>query len=287
MRILVTGGRGMLGKNLVEKLERRGEKVCVFDLPSGDVCDRERVEQAFLSVRPEVVFHLAAYTDVDGAEEERELAYSVNVLGSEAVSEFSKKYGAKIVYLSTDYVFGGSGDLPWRTDDEPSPVNFYGWSKREGEERVLKSNDRSFVVRTAWLYGDGKNFVRSVLAAAKAKKVLRVVDDQVGSPTYVGDLNDCLIEISRSEKYGIYHATGEGFCSRFSFAKKIFAIAEELDERWREIEVLPQKSEDYPLPAKRPKNGRLDKSKLEREGFSRLPDFETSLKKYLIEELKK
>lgn len=281
MRVLITGGRGMLGKSVLKRWKGQGWELFVADLPETDIVDEKSVENCFLRVCPEVVVHTAAYTDVERAETERDRAFAINERGTELVTKESEKYGAKFVYISTDYVFSGKGETPWQTDDTPAPINVYGESKLKGERDVERISSKWFIVRTAWLYGAGKNFVSTMLRLGKERDIIPVVCDQIGSPTYVDDLSDFLLELAQTEKYGVYHATGEGYCSWSQFAKEIFEKASVYDKRYRQVCVEEIVSEQFLSKARRPKNGRLDKSKLILSGFRPLPSYQDGLKRYL------
>lgn len=281
MRVLVTGGRGMLGKSVLKKFREKGHVLFVADLPETDILDSKSVENCFLRSAPDAVVHAAAYTDVERAETDKERAFAVNGLGTENVAKAARKYGAKFLYISTDYVFSGGGSEPWKTEDKPAPVNTYGESKAKGEEIALKCCEKTFIVRTAWLYGEGKNFLSTMLELGLRQDKIPVVCDQIGSPTYTDDLSVFLSELIETEKYGIYHATGKGYCSWAQLAKELFTLAANYDERYRQVCVEEILSEEFSSKAKRPKNGRLDTSKLKSAGFKELPPYTDGVKRYL------
>ncbi len=278
MRVLVTGVGGQLGHDVVERLtflniENRGVDAIDFDLT-----DASAVSAAIASYAPDCVVHCAAYTNVDRAETERELCYAVNAAGTEHVARACEALGAKMIYISTDFVFDGNGEEPFSVDSPRAPVNYYGETKSLGEDRVRALVSNHFIVRTAWAFGkNGNNFVRTMLRLGAERGELAVVRDQVGSPTYTLDLARLLCDMLPTEQYGTYHATNEGYCSRAEFAREIFAQAN------LSCRVLPVLSEAFPSPAVRPKNSRLDKSALDRAGFSRLPDWRDALRRYLSE----
>ena len=274
----------MLGKSLMKVLRAKGHTLFVADLPETDIVDRESILGCAVRCQPHAVIHCAAFTDVEKAEKEAEKAFSINADGTENVAYAAEKVGAKFVYISTDYVFSGAGNEPWKTEDVLAPLNEYGKSKAAGEKRAREISSKCFIVRTAWLFGDGKNFVRSMLAAGKEKREIKVVGDQVGSPTFTDDLSGFLSELITTEKYGIYHATNEGYCSWAEFAKEIFRQAEKYDEKYAETTVKEISSGEYFSLAKRPKNGRLDKSGLRTAGFSMLASYQDALKRYLERE---
>ncbi len=278
MRVLVTGVAGQLGHDVVARLtqlsiENRGVDAADFDLT-----DASAVSDAILSYAPDCVVHCAAFTNVDRAETERELCYAVNVTGTESVARACKALHAKMIYISTDFVFDGGGEEPFAVDSPRAPVNHYGETKSLGEDRVRALIDEHFIVRTAWVFGkNGGNFVRTMLRLGAEREELRVVRDQVGSPTYTPDLARLLCDMLQTERYGTYHATNEGYCSKFAFAREIFA------QSGLACRALPVLTEEFPSPAARPGNSRLDKSSLDRAGFSRLPDWRDALRRYLLE----
>ena len=228
--------------------------------------------------KPETVIHCAAYTAVDKAESEAELALTVNGLATRWVAEACREINAKMIYISTDYVFGGDGKTPYEVHDEKKPVNVYGRSKLLGEDSVSAILPQHFIVRVSWVFGiNGKNFVKTMLRLAETKNQLRVVKDQIGSPTYTVDLAKLLADMAFTEKFGIYHASNEGFCSWAEFAKEIFKQAG-LNVEVEEIETI-----DYPTPARRPFNSRLSKKSLDDAGFNHLPPWQDAVKRFLAE----
>lgn len=275
MRILVTGTTGQLGFDVVKELERRGHEVkgvTRAELPLGE----GRAEAVIGDFLPDAVIHCAAYTAVDKAEEEIELCYKANEQGTAEIAAACDKFGAKLIYISTDYVFPGDGDTFYLPDDEKGPQNVYGASKLAGEEAVKRECSRYFIVRISWVFGEnGRNFIRTMLNLAKTHDSLTVVDDQVGSPTYTADLAPLLCDMAESEKYGIYHATNEGVCSWADLAIETFRQAE------CEVKVTRVPSSAYPTTAKRPKNSRLDKSCLDKAGFKRLPPWQDAVARYV------
>lgn len=276
--ILVTGITGQLGYDVVRELERRGKEVLGTTRNEINLLTEEGTKNFILQKKPEAVIHCAAYTAVDKAETESELAITVNGLGTRRIAEACREVGAKMIYISTDYVFGGDGRTPYEISDEKSPINIYGTSKLLGENSVITVLKNYFVVRVSWVFGsNGKNFVKTMLKLAETHKKLRVVDDQVGSPTYTADLAPLLADMIQTEKYGIYHATNEGFCSWAEFAKEIFKQA------GKDVEVEPIATIDYPTPAKRPFNSRLSKKSLDDAGFKRLPTWQSAVERYLAE----
>lgn len=277
-KILVTGARGQLGSDVLAELKRRGIEAVGYGSAEMDITDRERVGEVFRAEMPDAVIHCAAYTAVDAAEDNEELCMRVNAYGTAYIAEVCCSIGAKLVYISTDYVFSGKGERPWEPDDEPAPVNVYGISKYRGEEAVKRFLSRYFIVRISWGFGEhGKNFVKTMLKIADERDTITVVDDQIGSPTYTADLAVLLADMVQSEKYGIYHAANSGYCSWYEFAKEIFRLA----GREESVRVVPVKSADYAAKAVRPENSRMDDEKLVEKGFRRLPAWEDALGRYL------
>lgn len=276
--ILVTGITGQLGYDTVKELERRGEKVIGTTRKEINLMTEEGAKNFILQKKPDAVIHCAAYTAVDKAESEAETALTVNGFGTRRIAEACREIGAKMIYLSTDYVFGGEGSEPYEIKDEKNPINTYGRSKLLGEDAVMAILENYFIVRISWVFGiNGKNFVKTMLNLSETHKKLRVVDDQIGSPTYTPDLARLLADMIKTEKYGIYHATNEGFCSWAEFATEIFKQA------GKKVEVEKILTEDYPTPAKRPLNSRLSKKSLDDAGFKRLPSWKDAVGRYLIE----
>lgn len=280
--ILVTGITGQLGFDVVKELERRGESFIGTTRKEFDLSDPESAKNFILEKKPDAVIHCAAYTAVDKAEEEAELALTVNGLATRKIAEACKEIGAKMLYVSTDYVFGGDGETPYEINDEKAPQNIYGKSKLLGEDSVIAMVRNYFIVRISWVFGaNGKNFVKTMLNFDKRRKKISVVNDQIGSPTYTADLAPLLVDMINSDKYGIYHATNEGFCSWAEFAEEIFKQA------GYKITVEKIPTSDYPTPAKRPFNSRLSKKSLDDAGFNRLPTWQDAVTRFLATQKKK
>ncbi len=276
--ILITGILGQLGYDLAKEFTKRGVEYIAPSLEELELTTEAGAKNFILEKKPEVVVHCAAYTAVDKAESEAELALTVNGLGTRWVAEACREVGAKMIYISTDYVFGGDGKTPYEVDDEKKPVNVYGRSKLLGEDAVNAVVDKHFIVRTSWVFGiNGHNFIKTMLKLAQTKKKLNVVNDQIGSPTYTPDLSKLLADMAASDKYGVYHATNEGFCSWADFAREIF------EQAGLDVEVDGVPTIEYPTPAKRPFNSRLSKKSLDEAGFDRLPPWQDALKRYLVE----
>ncbi len=286
MKILVTGVKGQLGYDCVRELKERGyNNVKGIDKDELDITDEEKVLSYIKEHKPDVVMHNAAWTAVDKAEEMKDLVYKVNALGPKYIAEACKEVGAKMVYISTDYVFDGKGDKPFEVDSPKNGLSTYGKTKGEGEDFVTSILDKHFIVRISWVFGiNGNNFVKTMLKLADAgKTVLNVVDDQIGSVTYTYDLAKLLCDMIETDKYGIYHATNEGFISWCDFAREIFLLIS------KNVKVNCVSTVEYkklvPNQTDRPLNSRMSKSSLDKAGFNRLPNWKDALRRYL-EELK-
>lgn len=276
MRILVTGVKGQLGHDVVNELKKRGHTPIGVDVEEMDITDSAAVGQEMKKETLDAVIHCAAYTAVDAAEDNREICMRVNAEGTRNIARVCRELDIKMIYISTDYVFDGEGERPWEPDDARNPLNVYGESKYQGELAVEEYLDKYFIVRIAWVFGvNGKNFIKTMLRLAETHKEINVVNDQTGSPTYTYDLAVLVADMAETEKYGRYHATNEGLCTWYEFAKEIFAQA------GVDIKVNPVSSEEFPAKAKRPHNSRMDKSKLTQNGFRLLPSWQDALKRYL------
>lgn len=280
MRVLVTGGNGQLGTDVLEELKKNGHIVLAPDSKEMDITDLTSVTNVFAMFKPEVVIHCAAYTAVDLAEDESVLCRNVNTVGTEHIALCCKKADCKLIYISTDYIFDGNGKHPWEPDDQTKgPVNVYGLTKYEGELAVKRLLTKFYIVRISWVFGlHGANFVKTMLRLGTSHKELSVVDDQYGAPTYTKDLAVLLSEMAVREEYGTYHACNTGETTWYEFAKKIFEFA-----RMSEVTVNPVASEAFPTKAKRPHNSRMSTEKLKQHGFLQLPDWKDALKRFLIE----
>jgi dTDP-4-dehydrorhamnose reductase len=273
--VLVTGARGQLGFDVCRELTRLGIENAGADVADFDLTDEDQTRGAILRARPDTVVHCAAFTAVDKAEAEPALCRAVNVDGTAHVAAACAELGAKMVYISTDYVFGGQGDAPFEVDAPKKPINQYGLTKALGEDAVLNGLSKFFIVRISWVFGaNGANFVKTMTRLGKERPVVRVVDDQVGSPTYTVDLAALLVRMIQTEQYGVYHATNEGFCSWYEFAKAI------LERAGLSCGVEPISTSAYPVAAKRPLNSRLSKASLDAAGFARLPCWQDALGRY-------
>lgn len=278
MSIIVTGVKGQLGYDVVKEIKLRGNNdVIGIDINDLDITNKDDVENFFQTCKPKIIIHCAAYTAVDKAEENEETCYKINVLGTKYLVEEAKKYQAKILYISTDYVFDGQKHTPYEICDTPNPISVYGKTKFLGEIETLKY-DKSFIVRISWVFGkNGHNFIQTMLKLSKERNTINVVNDQYGSPTYTYDLSKYIVDLINTEKYGIYHATNEGSCTWFEFAKEIFSLAK------IDILVNPILTKDYITKATRPINSTMSKSSLDLNGFNRLPHWKDALERYLKE----
>lgn len=280
MKILVTGYSGQLGYDVVRYGRTQGLNMVGISSKDVDLSLEKEVTSYIEKINPDAIIHCAAYTAVDQAEEDTEKCWDINVNGTKYLSNAAKSIKAKFMYISTDYVFNGEGDNPFKETDSPMPIGYYGKTKYEGEKLVQHILKEWFIVRISWVFGiNGNNFVKTMLRLSDTHKQLNVVGDQIGSPTYTFDLARLLIEMIQSTEYGIYHATNEGFCSWAEFAKEIFK------ESNKNVKVESISSEQYPTRAVRPKNSRMTKSKLVKKGFTLLPTWEDAVKRY-VKELK-
>ena len=276
-KILVTGVNGQLGRDVVLELESRGIPCKGVDVSDFDLTNAAQTQRYIKTFQPTAVIHCAAYTNVNAAEDNEELCMKVNAEGTANIAEACKYLKCKLIYISSDYVFDGSGDTPRRTDDATGPINVYGKSKLAGEE-AARINPQTFVVRTSWVYGlNGNNFVKTMIKLGKSKTELSVVADQVGSPTYTKDLAHLLVDMVLTTKYGTYHATNEDFCSWAEFAAAI------MKEAGIACRIVPVASDAFPSPAKRPLNSRLSKISLDFASLNRLPSWKNALSRYIIE----
>ena len=289
MRVFVTGVKGQLGYDVMNELEKQGLEGIGVDIDEMDITDADQVNKVIKEAAPDAVIHCAAYTAVDAAEDNEEICRKVNAQGTENIAKVCEELDIKMMYISTDYVFNGQGKRPWEPDDEREPLNVYGQTKYEGELAIEEHVKKFFTVRIAWVFGvNGKNFIKTMLNVAKTHDTLKVVNDQIGTPTYTYDLARLLVDMIETDKYGYYHATNEGgYISWYDFTKEIFRQAVEMGRtEYAEdaVKVLPVTTEEYGVSkAKRPFNSRLDKKKLVENGFTPLPTWQDALKRYLKE----
>ena len=281
MRVLVTGVKGQLGHDVVNELNKRGHEAVGVDIAEMDITDKLSVDTVISSVKPQAVIHCAAWTAVDAAEDNEDKVRAINATGTKYIAEVCKDIGAKLMYISTDYVFDGQGTTPWQPDcKDYKPLNVYGKTKLEGELAVAGTLSNYFIVRIAWVFGvNGKNFIKTMLNVGKTHDSVRVVNDQIGTPTYTYDLARLLVDMIETDKYGYYHATNEGgYISWYDFTKEIYRQA------GYNTEVIPVSTREYGLSkAARPFNSRLDKSKLVQNDFKPLPTWQDALARYLKE----
>lgn len=301
MKVFVTGVGGQLGHDVVNEALKRGYHVCGSDIApeySGvqdgspvcsapyvqlDITDQKAVGDTIVNIKPDVIIHCAAWTAVDAAEDEenKEKVDRINHLGTKYIAEAAKAVDAKMVYISTDYVFDGQGERPWEPDDKCyAPLNVYGQSKLDGELAVAGTIEKYFIVRIAWVFGlNGKNFIKTMINVGKTHDTVRVVNDQIGTPTYTLDIARLLVDLVETEKYGYYHATNEGgYISWYDFCCEFYR------QYGLNTSVIPVTTSEYGLSkAARPYNSRLDKSKLVEAGFTPLPDWKDAVRRYLAE----
>lgn len=278
MRVLITGSSGQLGKAVVELFFKNG--IDVYPIPHSrlDITDRKAVDEIIRSYLPDVVINCSAITDVDLCEREIDRAFKVNAIGAKNLALVTQRYNIHLIHISTDYVFDGKKDSPYIEFDKPNPINNYGKSKLEGENFVRTFSQRFTIIRTSWLYGDGNNFVKKILERVKQEKLLKVVDDQFGSPTYTYDLAKALMTITKEQAHGLYHFANVGIVSRFQEARFI------VEKLKLGVEIIPVKSEQYSTLAERPRYTPLKNYLLELEGLFYARDWESALEEFLFKE---
>lgn len=295
MKLLITGVAGQLGHDVANEAFNRGHEVigsdivavssltCAGDYVQLDITDKDTVENVINTIHPDAIIHCAAWTAVDAAEDEgnRPKVHAINVEGTRNIAEAAKSTNSKLLYLSTDYVFNGQGTRPWQPDDKNyAPLNYYGLTKLEGEKAVTSTLEKWYVVRIAWVFGlNGKNFIKTMINVGKTHPEVRVVDDQIGTPTYTKDLARLLVDMVETEKYGYYHATNEGgYISWADLAEEAYRVA------GMDVKVNRVSTSEYGASvARRPMNSRLDKSKLITSGFQPLTDWRDAVKRYILE----
>ena len=296
MRLFVTGVGGQLGHDVMNEASKRGIEAvgsdiaeCYSGVADGspvtampymalDITDAEAVDRVIKKSGCDAVVHCAAYTAVDAAEDNVDLCRKINAYGTENIAKVCKELDIPMMYFSTDYVFDGEGTRPWEPEDERHPLNVYGQTKYEGELAVEANLEKYFILRIAWVFGkNGKNFIKTMLNLAKTHSDLKVVNDQIGTPTYTYDLARLILDMIVTDKYGKYHVTNEGYCSWYEFALEIFRQA------GVEVNVAPCATEEFPVKAKRPHNSRMNRSKIVEAGFEPLPTWQDALGRYLKE----
>lgn len=273
MKIVVTGANGQLGKEIAK--QGSGHELILTDYDTLDIADCSAVAAFMKAIKPEAVIHCAAYTNVDSAESDYDGAFRVNVVGSQNIAAGCLETGARMVYVSTDYVFDGQKQQPYREFDSVNPQNVYGITKWQGEEMVRQILGRHYIVRTAWLYGEGNNFVRTMLKLAEENSTLRVVTDQIGTPTSTTELTRSIFALLASDAYGTYHGTCQGQCSWYEFACEIFR------QIGKAVEVLPVMTSQFPRPASRPAHSVLDNYMLRMTVGDPMRDWQQALEEYL------
>lgn len=275
MKVLVTGVKGQLGFDVVNECKKRNIDAIGVDIEEMDITNSMQVSAVIKNANVDAVIHCAAWTAVDKAEDEEEACRKVNKTGTENVVAVCRELDIPIMYFSTDYVFDGQGEKPWKEYDQRNPLNVYGQTKYEGELAV-EAYPKHFIIRISWVFGvNGNNFIKTMLRLGKERGEVSVVNDQIGSPTYTYDLAELCVDMIITDKYGTYHASNEGVCSWYDFACEIFKQAD-LD-----VKVTPVDSSKFPVKAIRPKNSRMSKSELDRQGFDRLPVWQDALNRYL------
>lgn len=278
MRVLVTGVKGQLGYDVVKQLNNLSIDCIGVDKDDFDITNQLETENFIKEYHPDAIIHCSAFTAVDLAEEQKELCYNVNVNGTYHIAKACKDINAKMIYISTDYVFPGDGEDLYEVDDKTGPLGEYGLTKLKGEEVVQDLLEKYFIVRISWVFGiNGNNFIKTMLRLGKERKEMCIVGDQIGSPTYTVDLAKLIVHMVQTEKYGIYHATNEGICSWAEFATEIFRLAQ------YDTQVVAISTDDYPTKAKRPKNSRMSKKKLLDNGFTLLPHWKDAVERYFDE----
>ena len=275
--ILVTGSTGQLGSDVVKELLKRGYSTLSPNRSELNLCSEDNIRNYISNSNCEAIVHCAAYTQVDKAEDEKDLCIKINATATKHIAKCAKILDIPMIYISTDYVFDGTKDGKYTENDETNPINIYGESKLAGEKYVQEILDKYYIVRTSWVFNiNGKNFIETMLRLSKANNQLSIVNDQIGSPTYTKDLSRLLVDMLETSKYGLYHATNEGYCSWYEFADTIFKLAN------INIDIKAINSNEYASRAKRPLNSKLSKDKLIEYGFKPLPHWEDALKDYLI-----
>ena len=275
MRVLVTGVKGQLGFDIVKECESRNIEAIGVDIDEMDITNPVQVAEVIKAAQVDAVIHCAAWTAVDKAEDEVELCRRVNQGGPKNIADVCEELDIPMMYFSTDYVFNGQGTEPWMEYAERNPLNVYGQTKYEGELEVERLK-KHFIIRISWVFGiNGQNFIKTMLRLGKERGEVSVVSDQIGSPTYTYDLAKLCVDMIQTDKYGIYHATNQGYCSWYEFACEIFRQA------GMDVKVNPVDSTMFPAKAVRPKNSRMNQTELDKNGFNRLPSWQDALKRYL------
>ncbi|MBE7681555.1 dTDP-4-dehydrorhamnose reductase [Paenibacillus sp. P13VS] len=282
MKVLVTGANGQLGRDVVLLLEKEGHAVLACDRDQMDITNQAQCNDVISSYHPEAVIHCAAYTAVDAAETDIDGAYKVNAVGTRNVAVAAERAGAKLIYISTDYVFDGNSSSPYQEYDNTNPQSVYGKSKRAGELLVQSLSSKWFVVRTSWVYGlYGNNFVKTMLKLGQGKPKLQVVHDQKGSPTFTVDLAGFILELMQTEMYGVYHASNSGTCTWYEFTEAIFAEARNVDGFTIQAKLEPCTTEQFPRPAPRPRNSVMDHLSIRTNGLTDIRPWREGLREFI------
>ena len=282
MKVLVTGANGQLGRDVVLLLEKEGHSVLACDRDRMDITNQAQCNEVISSYYPEVVVHCAAYTAVDAAETDIDGAYKVNAVGTRNVTVAAEKAGAKLIYISTDYVFDGNSLNPYQEYDDTNPQSVYGKSKRAGELLVQSLSSKWFVVRTSWVYGlYGKNFVKTMLKLGQEKPKLQVVHDQKGSPTYTVDLAGFILELMQTEMYGVYHASNSDTCTWYEFTQAIFEEARSVGGIFIQAQLEPCTTDQFPRPAPRPRNSVMDHLSIRTNGLADIRPWREGLREFI------
>ncbi|MCS7258931.1 MAG: dTDP-4-dehydrorhamnose reductase [candidate division WOR-3 bacterium] len=278
MKVLVTGAYGMLGRDFCYLLKNQGFSIWEWDLPDHDITNVNKIISDIVDLKPDIVCHLAAYTDVDNAEKETGRAFMVNVQGTWAIANACFQIDIPLLFISSDYVFDGTKNTPYDENDQANPINYYGKTKYLGEEVIRSHLNKYFIVRTSWLFGKhGRNFVRTIIDLSCKRDKISVVNDQIGSPTYTKDLSEALLNLLTSTHYGIYHITNSGACSWYEFANEIKRLAQ------LSVEILPISSADLNRLAKRPAYSVLDNKRYKKQFGKTLRPWQEALKTFLSE----
>ncbi|MCT1403445.1 dTDP-4-dehydrorhamnose reductase [Paenibacillus sp. p3-SID867] len=284
MKVLVTGANGQLGKDVTHLLTEAGHEVIGCGRAELDITNMEQCGQVISAHNPDIIIHCAAYTAVDAAESDVDGAYHVNAIGTRNIAVSAEKMGATVVYISTDYVFNGNSETAYVEYDDTDPQTIYGRSKLAGEQMIRDFCSKWFIVRTSWVFGlHGNNFVKTMLRLGQEKPLLKVVNDQKGSPTYTVDLAQFLINLISTEKYGIYHASNSGSCTWYEFTSAIFEEAREQLGLTITAELQPCTTEEFPRPAPRPANSVMDHLAIRLNQFEDLPHWREGLKQFMLD----
>ncbi|WP_153980082.1 dTDP-4-dehydrorhamnose reductase [Paenibacillus xylanilyticus] len=282
MKVLVTGANGQLGRDVTLLLEKEGHSVLACTRDQLEITNQHNCNNVISTYRPEIVIHCAAYTAVDAAETDVDGAYQVNAIGTRNIAVAAEQIGAKLIYISTDYVFDGTSEVPYQEYDNTNPQSVYGKSKRAGEVLVQSLSSRWFIVRTSWVYGVyGNNFVKTMLKLGQEKPKLQVVHDQKGSPTYTADLAGFLLKLMQSEMYGIYHASNSGTCTWYEFAEAIFAEARNAGGFTIQAQLEPCTTDQFPRPAPRPRNSVMDHLSIRTNGLADIRPWREGLREFI------